>query len=521
MRSASFHLAGFDSDTQKGFSQCSLSFSELSTHKIHSSHLSQHHPPFSCFFPGMMAQDDAPPVNNAPEEPPNNFPPPCVPCTHTTPAVIQILRSLSLTSILKKNKEIEDKNVERALKTLNHALDKDKYPDPGSDATSLVTIDPADRDRLKSPSYALAFGNLIYESLAKWITDEDINAKLKRKAGDEPKLTPEEARITKRCCIDGQKLAPWVVGVPWQARFPQSLFDTEGCVAVPLPFFLNENLQILNIEAATLPTIKTNPNPGETKGISILDVEKISARFSKELSLTCSQWTEAAGNMYLFQKERDTADTGDAHSNWYNDHIKFYLAQRYKVKLYDMWKADELKFRQEHWANYGAFEGYRYEQAFALSEKKQEMMSKIWDMMVNRSASSCDSENFQGSKSNKYPPCSHTSDRPTSSSFPSGSGRLSSSPTDCLICGERGHDSHLHNDSATPVKFKDGKPTWAKHSNHALVTPDNRVLCIIWNIKGSNAVCAHSKEERAHLCSFCGQKGHHMFSWICHPPPFN
>ena len=76
-----------------------------------------------------MAQDNTAAADNAPEEALNDFPPPRVPRTHTTPAVIQILKSLPLMSILKK---IEGKNAEGALKTLNHALDKEKYPDPGS-----------------------------------------------------------------------------------------------------------------------------------------------------------------------------------------------------------------------------------------------------------------------------------------------------------------------------------------------------------------------------------------------------
>ncbi|KAF8815053.1 hypothetical protein BYT27DRAFT_7080989 [Phlegmacium glaucopus] len=419
---------------------------------------------------------------------------PRVPRTHANAAVIQVLKNLPLISILQKNKEIENQNAERALKTLNHTVNNEAYPEPGSDAASLITLDPEDRDRFKIPSFALSFRDYIYSSLAKWIADEDTkekeDQKLKRKTTDEPKMTAEEARIAKRRCMNGKKLIPWVVGVPWQAKFPQSLFDTEGCVAIPLPFFLNENLQILNAEAATLPTIKTNPNPGETKGISIIDVDKLSAHFGKELSLTCSQWTEAAGNMYLFQKERDAADTEESHSDWYNDHFNFYLSQRFKVKLYDAWKGDELKFRQEHWASYGAFEGYRYEQAFALSEKQYEMMAKIREMMAT-----------------------------TNKSTFSRSGRSSSSSTDCLICGDRGHNSRIHNDSVILVKFKDGKPTWAKSINRALVTPDNRVLCINWNVRGSNAVCTHSKDERVHLCSFCGQKGHHAFSWTCRPPP--
>ncbi|KAF8974295.1 hypothetical protein BDZ97DRAFT_1772843 [Flammula alnicola] len=454
---------------------------------------------------------------------PNTQPPPRLPRTHTNPTIIQLLKSLPLISKLQKNKEIEDKNAERALKTLNHTQDMTAFPDAGSEAASLVTLDPEDLDRFRVPSFALSFRDYIYSSLAKWIADEEIkDPKNKRKALDDPKITSDEARIAKRHCMNGRKLTPWIVGAPWHASFPQSLFDTEGCIMVPLSFFLNENLQILNVEASTLPTVKTNPNPGETKGISILDVEKLSVRFGRELSLDFSQWTEAAGNVYLFQKERDEPNTGDAHSEWYDQHFGFYIAQKDKVRLYDTWKADELKFRQEHWACYGEFKGSRYDQAFALSEKQHAMMAEIRDMMAtNKTPSGRDNGNFPKSSLNsKYPP-RRSSDRPSSSSFPPGSGRSSSSPSDCLICAERGHDSRIHNDTTTAVKFKDGKATWARCANRALVTPNNRVLCINWNVRGSNSICAHGKEERAHLCSFCGSKDHHALSWTCRPPPSN
>ncbi|KAF8813112.1 hypothetical protein BYT27DRAFT_7220601 [Phlegmacium glaucopus] len=371
-------------------------------------------------------------------------------------------------------------NPTRALQTLNHMLDNVAFLDPGSDAASLITLNPEDRDQFRVPSFALSFWDYIYSSLAKWIADEDIkdkeDIKSKQNTNDKPKLTAEEAHIAKRQCMNGKNLVPWIMGVPWQARFLQSLFDTKGCIAglSPNTFFLNNNLQILNAEAATLPTVKTNPNPGETKGISILDVDKLSTRFGKELSLTCSQWTRAVGNI------------GDAHSEWYNDHFNFYQVQRSKVKLYDAWKLDELKFHQEHWANYGAFKGYQYERAFALSKKQHKMMAKICEIMA----------------------------------MPNN-GRPSSSTTNCLICSERGHNSRIRSGSTMPVKFKDGKPTWAKSVNHALVTPDNWVLCINWNVRGSNATCAHSKDKQVHLCSFCGQKGHHYhhaFSWTCRSP---
>ncbi|KAF8797729.1 hypothetical protein BYT27DRAFT_7228870 [Phlegmacium glaucopus] len=175
---------------------------------------------------------------------------------YSNAAVIQVLKNLLLISSLQRNKEIENQNAKRALKTLNHTTL------PGSDAVSLITLDPEDWDRFKVPSFALSFCDYIYSSLAKWIADirDKEDQKLKRKTTDKPKMMAEEAQIAKR----------WEETLLWQEKFPQSLFDTEGCIAVPLPFFLNENLQILNAEAATLLTIKTNPNPGETKGISII-----------------------------------------------------------------------------------------------------------------------------------------------------------------------------------------------------------------------------------------------------------
>jgi hypothetical protein len=441
-----------------------------------------------------------------------------VPRTHTSPAIIQMLKNLPLVSILQMNKEIEEKNAARSRKTFDHISDPTVHTEPGSDEASLVSLDDADLNRFRIPSFVASFPNLIYAKLAKWIADEEIKdkQKSKRKTADDVKLSAEEARIAKRRCMNGQKMVPWVVGTPWQATFPQSLFDTELCIAVPLPFFLNKNLNILNVEASTLPTTKTNPNPGEAKGTVILDVEKLSTRFGKELSLSCSQWTEAAGNMYLFQKERDEEGTADAHSNWYNDHFCFYTSQDTKDDLYDAWKPDELKFRQEHWAKYGEYDASRYYQAYKLSEKQREMMSDIRGMMAPEPTKTP----FTGKLTPRLAPRPSQS-RP-SQPFSTGSGRSSSSTPDCLICAERGHDATYHADTTIVVKFKsDGKIVWAKYSDHNLLSPDNKVICISWNLRGERGhPCSH-KDDRAHLCSFCGSKRHHAFSWTCRPRPSN
>jgi hypothetical protein len=111
----------------------------------------------------------------------------------------------------------------------NHTSNPTVYTEPGSDEASLISLDCADLNCFCKPSFAASFPNLIYSKLAKWIADEEIKEKLKLKLkpANKLKISTEDAQITKRHCMDGQKMIPWVVGVPWQAKFPQSLFNTK------------------------------------------------------------------------------------------------------------------------------------------------------------------------------------------------------------------------------------------------------------------------------------------------------
>jgi hypothetical protein len=216
-----------------------------------------------------------PPAENQPAgpiPPPQEdlAPPPRARRTHSTAVIINLLKSLPLISALQKNKEIEAQNTARSRETLNHHIDPVVHPEAGSETASLITIDPEDRARLKVPSFFNSVRDYVYPSLAKWIADEEILDReaaavagpLKRKTGDEKSLPAADAAVVKRRCMDGSRMVPWVVGVPWTPRFPQSLFDTEDCVALPLSFFLNKNLRLIISEASTLPTIKSNPKPG-------------------------------------------------------------------------------------------------------------------------------------------------------------------------------------------------------------------------------------------------------------------
>ena len=211
-----------------------------------------------------------------------------------------MLKKLSLSARLQQNQKIEAENEARSFKTLDHIHNPTAHPDPGSEMASMITIDEEDLNCLKVSTYFSMVQQWIYPSLGNLLTDAKLKEreeKVKRKMLLDDKLTSEEARVAKWCCMDGSLHVERVVGAFMPVDFANSLFETELHVTVPLPFFLNKNLCVLIDEASTLPMIKSNPLPGESKGIYILDIEKLSACFGKELSITCSQWGEAALNM--------------------------------------------------------------------------------------------------------------------------------------------------------------------------------------------------------------------------------
>ncbi|KAF8815513.1 hypothetical protein BYT27DRAFT_7193533 [Phlegmacium glaucopus] len=49
---------------------------------------------------------------------------------------------------------------------------------------------------------------------------------------------------------------------------PQTVFDTELCIAVPLPFLLNKNLQIITDKDCHSPYLATRPQSGRAPGSS-------------------------------------------------------------------------------------------------------------------------------------------------------------------------------------------------------------------------------------------------------------
>ncbi|KAJ7600503.1 hypothetical protein C8J56DRAFT_753742, partial [Mycena floridula] len=98
------------------------------------------------------------------------------------------------------------------------------------------------------------------------------------------------------------------------------------------------NLRYIHDSRALLPTIKSNPLPGESKGSYILDVVKLSLKFGNDASLDFGQWSESSSNYVRFQASRDKdGDSGHFASFW-THHRAFFDSQEDKIELYPFWK---------------------------------------------------------------------------------------------------------------------------------------------------------------------------------------
>jgi len=247
---------------------------------------------------------------------------------------------------------------------------------------SLITIDPEDLARLRVPSFFASVRDHIYNSLARYLADNKLKEKDVKKWKDDD-IPPEDLRLSKRHCMDGANHVERVVGEPIPIEFSQSLYDTEICVAVLLPFFLTQNLQTLIDEASTLPTVKSNPAPGETKGTYILNIDKLSGCFGKELSLTCSQWSDAAANMWSFQISRDKSRADGEHAAWFEKHFNFFNMLNKRDELYEAWKVMELEFRQDHRSCHLKFSAPDYDKALGLTEESHKLHKEFQELVAS------------------------------------------------------------------------------------------------------------------------------------------
>lgn len=446
--------------------------------------------------------------------------------THKNDFISSLLSKLSLREKLSKNKEIEEQNKDRELRSYNHHLNPTAHPETGSEAASFITIDEADVKDLKDTSILARFMNVVPDFLLLRITREiraDKEEREKRKLDELSSSSLDSSLESKRRRMDGSKAAERVIGSQRDIEFSDILFATNVHVSIPLPFFQNANLRYIIDHAATLPTIKSNPQAGESKGQFILNIPDMTRGakgckvFGEELSLDFGEWSEAAQNCFRFHQMQDKDGDMGPYASWWSSHFNFFNAQEDKISQYNAWKELELKLRREYRTEPTKFDVNHYAMKYEAAKNTYEIK-----MLIEK-------QNPAAISSKEAPPRKENAFRPSSRGgrnrgdnhqpFPQGSRSQSNHPFCCILCGELDHAVGKHYGDTIPAKFADGKPTWAKISNQSLCAPNGKEICINYNIRGAAVICSHPDGGRAHICSFCGSKSHYAFAWACRSCP--
>src|SRR5271155_4577688 len=269
--------------------------------------------------------------------------------------------------------------------------------------------------------------------------------------------------------MDGDKAAKRITGIQIPIDFSEIMYTTESHTAIPLTFFQNRHLRHIIDHAATLPTVKSNPRDGETKGSYILDVTKLTLIFGAELAMDFGQWHEAAANIYRFQMSRDKDGDQGAYAQWWCQHLDFFNNQEDKIVMYDAWKGLKLRLRREYHTQATQYDPHYYVSQYELCKSEYRTEERMKDIIAQVNIST----NIRDETARRYPNSNRGGKAPfsrfcqnTGHPFQSSSKRTTL-PVCCILCGERGHPVSEHYDDAIPVPMKSsyGKSIWAKIIN--------------------------------------------------------
>jgi hypothetical protein len=167
-------------------------------------------------------------TQNVPEEvqssepQPSAHPPARVPRSHINAMVVDSFKALSLKAKLKVCKDIKEQNDARLEKTRLNTLDPANHPQPRSETASLFSLDDGDLNKLKRPSFALIFRNVMPTYIANWLFEHNIPDATDSKCDSEDN---EDSRIAKRRCMDGDTLKPHAVDISADLEFTQLFYE--------------------------------------------------------------------------------------------------------------------------------------------------------------------------------------------------------------------------------------------------------------------------------------------------------
>ncbi|KAK2463926.1 hypothetical protein APHAL10511_004098 [Amanita phalloides] len=192
---------------------------------------------------------------------------------------------------------------------------------------------------------------------------------------------------------------------------------------------------------------------------------------------------------------------------WKN-HFGFFEFRRNASKIFPAIRALDIRFRKDYTSTPFMFDAALYDLEL------QKTLNQIrFDQLEEQLSGGKGSSSSIPSQSKPKPFARQTNNAP----FQRRTGGDPSSAV-CVICARRGHMFSTCN-AAT---FDDGSPTSARADGSSIVAVKGKPqLCRSWNIRGlSSSACAnHAQDKRLHICSFCGERSHHAFSWTCRRDP--
>ena len=96
-----------------------------------------------------------------------------VPRTHVNATAVDSFKALSLKARLRVCKEFEGQNDARLERTCLNTSDPSNHPELGSETASLFSLDDGDLDKLKHPSFAALFRDVMPTYIANWLFDQN------------------------------------------------------------------------------------------------------------------------------------------------------------------------------------------------------------------------------------------------------------------------------------------------------------------------------------------------------------
>jgi len=378
-------------------------------------------------------------------------------------------------------------------------MDPANHPTSGSPTASLLTIEPDDIDQLHVPSIFKKFKDLINTSL------HHALSKLPRKCEGDALSSADYKRV---CTLGTCEPAKHSLGIICKVTFDRILFDTEAHSPLPLNFFLRENLHYISDIGSTLLKVKVNPtfSDSPTSAVHILDIEKLMKKFGNNLSMSCSDWNEAAENYFVFQQFRDIEGPNSCYSTWLRKHFEFFSHCEGRMKYYDAWKVLE----RDMCLDYHSF--------------PEPYSPHVYFLHYMDTCNKFNSKIELNKKVNLIIASSHPRQPSSSTLFSTPSwpfllnNKKTSFPSCCLLCTKGGHSVVKHHRESKPSTFSDGRPTWAHIHDQDLLTPSRQQICMFYNIHGASH-CSHAEGACTHVCSWCGSSVHYAFSYTCCPHP--